>query len=295
MNSICILLTDHEGINEYIIIKSINRLKKSKIKKIYFLGDKKIFPMVFEKTLNNDKFIFINYSLKKKKYLDYLSQITKESISLFNRKKIKVIINMPLNKKKFFQNKFLGFTEFFSFKIDKKKGQNMLLYNENFSVCPVTTHVEIKNVDKQINKKKVNESINNVINFYKKVVKKKIQIIVLGLNPHASIDVKGFSKDKNVLFPLIKKFLKKKVNIIGPLSADTAFNNTKGKVYIGMYHDQVLIPFKIINQFDGINITIGKKILRLSPDHGTGVDLLKKKGFISNESFMKCINFCEKY
>ena len=53
--------------------------------------------------------------------------------------------------------------------------------------------------------------------------------------------------------------------------------NYKNKVFIGMYHDQVLIPFKTINKFDGINITIGKKILRLSPDHGTAINLIKKK------------------
>ena len=62
-----------------------------------------------------------------------------------------------------------------------------------------------------------------------------------------------------------------------------------------MYHDQVLIPFKIINKFNGINITIGKKLLRLSPDHGTGKDLLKNKSKINILSFIKCIKFCEKY
>ena len=71
--------------------------------------------------------------------------------------------------------------------------------------------------------------------------------------------------------------------------------NFKNKVFIGMYHDQVLIPFKTINKFDGINITIGKKILRISPDHGTARNLLKKgKKTISNKSFLKCLDFCSK-
>ena len=43
-----------------------------------------------------------------------------------------------------------------------------------------------------------------------------------------------------------------------------------------MYHDQVLIPFKLLNKFNGINVTIGKKLIRMSPDHGTGRDILKK-------------------
>ena len=77
---------------------------------------------------------------------------------------------------------------------------------------------------------------------------------------------------------MLKYIKKKKINISGPISADTAFmENYKNKVFIGMYHDQVLIPFKTINKFDGINITIGKKILRLSPDHGTAKNLKRKK------------------
>ena len=87
----------------------------------------------------------------------------------------------------------------------------------------------------------------------------------------------------------------KNVNITGPISADTAFmENYKNKVFIGMYHDQVLIPFKTINKFDGINITIGKRILRLSPDHGTAKKLRGSKKTINNLSFLKCIDFCSK-
>ena len=175
-----------------------------------------------------------------------------------------------------------------------KKNENMLLYNENFSVCPVTTHVEINKVEKNITKLKICNTIHNIKNFYNKILRKKIKIILLGLNPHASKDLNKNSIDIKLLTPLIKRF-KKKINIEGPVSADTAFRCTKGKVYIGMYHDQVLIPFKIINNFNGINITIGKKLLRLSPDHGTGKDLLKNKSKINILSFIKCIKFCEKY
>ena len=62
-----------------------------------------------------------------------------------------------------------------------------------------------------------------------------------------------------------------------------------------MYHDQVLIPFKLINKFDGINVTIGNKIVRISPDHGTAKTLIKKRKSISNQSFINCLKFCEKY
>ncbi len=295
MNSVCILLTDHESINEDIIVNSYKKLSKSKIKKIYFIGSKIKFFKVYKKFNKINKFQFIDIKLKTDQFFEYLKSITIEAIRLCKNKKNTIILNMPLNKKKFFKNKYPGFTEFFSYYLDKKNNENMLLYNEkNFSVCPLTTHLELKKVEKNINEKKIKNSIYNIVNFYKKL-NKKVKIIVLGLNPHASSDINKNTKDKILLGKVVKIMKRKKINISGPISADTAFiENYKNKVFIGMYHDQVLIPFKTINKFDGINITIGKKILRLSPDHGTAKNLRGKRRNISNESFLKCIDFCSK-
>ena len=295
MNSICILLTDHESINEKIILLSYKYLLSVRVNKIYFIGSKKKFIKIYIKFNNKKKFKFIDVDLKKNNFLKYLKSITNKAITLCKNKKNMLILNMPLNKKKFLQNKFPGFTEFFSYYVDKKKNENMLLYNEkNFSVCPLTTHIELKNVENKINEKKIKNCINNVINFYKKI-NKKVEIIILGLNPHASIDFNKNVKDKNLIARIVKKMKKKRINISGPISADTAFmENYKNKVFIGMYHDQVLIPFKTINKFDGINITIGKKILRLSPDHGTAKNLKNGKKTINNQSFLRCIEFCSK-
>ena len=225
--------------------------------------------------------------------LIYLQKITKQAIKIFNKNKKTIILNMPIDKKKFLNNSFPGFTEFFSHILDKKNNENMLLYNDkSFSVCPLTTHIEIKKVEENITKKKLKNCILNVVNFYK-ILNKKIEINVLGLNPHASVDLGKETKDKNIIFKIVKEMKKKGINIVGPISADTAFmKNSNYKVFIGMYHDQVLIPFKTINKFNGINITIGKKILRLSPNHGTAKNMKRQKNNINNLSFKKCIDFC---
>jgi 4-hydroxythreonine-4-phosphate dehydrogenase len=293
MKSISILLTDPDSINEMLLLKSYQYLKKCKLKKIYYVGDKNLFKKIIYKYNKNQKFEFIHVDYSSN-WTIYLKKIIKISIKLFNDKKIGYLINLPLNKKKFFKNKYSGFTEFFSKTLDNKKNENMLLFNKNFSVCPLTTHIEIKKVDSQINKDKLIKTIKNLSYFYKTIIKKKIKIVVLGLNPHASKDLPKNNKDKKVVSKVIKS-LKGKVDIEGPVSADTAFNETNNKVYIGMYHDQVLIPFKMKNKFDGSNITIGKKIIRLSPDHGTGKELIKKPHLINNYSFLSCIKFCEKY
>ena len=293
MKSISILLTDPDSINELLLLKSYKYIKKCRLKKIYFVGDKNLFKKIFYKYNNNQKFEFshIDYS---NNWSVYLKKTIKISIELFNNKKINYMINLPLNKNKFFKNQYNGFTEFFSKTLDNKKDENMLLFNKSFSVCPLTTHIEIKKVESQINKNKLVKTIKNLSYFYKTVIKKKIKIIVLGLNPHASKDLPKNNKDRKVVSKVIEK-LKGKVDIEGPVSADTAFNKTNNKVYIGMYHDQVLIPFKMKNRFDGLNITIGKKIIRLSPDHGTGKELIKKPHLINNYSFLSCVKFCEKY
>lgn len=293
MKSISILLTDPDSINELLLLKSYKFLKKCRLKKIYFVGDKNLFKKIFYKFNNNQKFEFIHIDYNNNCTI-YLKKTIKISTELFNNKKISYVINLPLNKKKFFKNQYNGFTEFFSKTLDNKKDENMLLFNKNFSVCPLTTHIEIKKVESQINKDKLVKTIKNLSYFYKTIIKKKIKIVVLGLNPHASKDLPNNNKDRKVISKVIES-LKGKVEIEGPVSADTAFYKTNNKVYVGMYHDQVLIPFKMKNKFDGLNITIGKKIIRLSPDHGTGKELIKKPHLINNYSFLSCIKFCEKY
>ena len=65
-------------------------------------------------------------------------------------------------------------------------------------------------------------------------------------------------------------------------------------VIVGMYHDQVLAPFKAIFKFHAINVTLGLKYLRVSPDHGTAVSLVGKKK-AKPESLIECINFVSKF
>ena len=65
-------------------------------------------------------------------------------------------------------------------------------------------------------------------------------------------------------------------------------------IIIGMYHDQVLTPFKSLFKFDAINVTLGLKYLRASPDHGVAIDLINKNK-ASSLSLLKCINFINKF
>ena len=98
------------------------------------------------------------------------------------------------------------------------------------------------------------------------------------------------------IIPAIKNLKKRKLKIEGPLVADTIFiNDFKNyDVIIGMYHDQILSPFKTLFKFDAINITLGLKYLRASPDHGTALNLIGKNK-ANPDSLLRCLNFISKF
>ncbi len=171
----------------------------------------------------------------------------------------------------------------------------MLIFNKGLSVCPITTHIPIKNVSKFINKKNISEKIYLLNKFYKKNWGIKPNIGVLGLNPHCETTSK-FNEDEKILTPVIKNLSKKGFKVSGPYPADTIFlkkNRSRFDVIVGMYHDQVLTPMKTLFEYDAINITLGLPFTRISPDHGPNEKMIGKN--ISNPlSLIRAIEFLDK-
>ena len=115
------------------------------------------------------------------------------------------------------------------------------------------------------------------------------------MNPH-NAELRNESEEKKIIIPSIRKLRKLQINAIGPLVADTVFINDYKKfdIIVGMFHDQVLTPFKTIYKFDAINMTLGLNYLRVSPDHGTAKELIGKNK-ADPISLIKCINFINKF
>ncbi len=204
------------------------------------------------------------------------------------------LINGPINKSTFLDKKFLGLTEYISKKF-KKNHTAMLIYNEDLSVCPLTTHLPLKLVSSKINKKKISEKIKLINIFFTKYLGFKPKIAVTGLNPHCESILK-FNEDEKIIRPTIKSLKKKGYNIHGPFSADTIFlkqNRTRYNVILGMYHDQVLSPLKTLKEYDAINITLGLPFFRVSPDHGPNEIMINKNS--SNPlSLIRSLKFLDK-
>ena len=292
---ILILTSDPDSINYELIKKNLSFLQKKNNKNEYILvGSKKSVLKYLKKKIINLNFIDVKFSKNTKQYL---KKCFEKAFEILKKKQADGLINLPLNKKNL-PKKFPGFTEYISDYFENKNNETMLLYSDYFSVCPNTTHIPLKQVHSKLTKKKIKNNILNINEFYKKIIGlKKINIVLLGVNPHNGIDFTSFKKteEKQLLQPTIKS-LKKKINVFGPLPADTAFNLIKTKkinCIVGNYHDQVLPIFKFINKFDGINITLGLPFLRVSPDHGTAKNLKKNK--INGKSFLYALKFFEKF
>ena len=170
----------------------------------------------------------------------------------------------------------------------------MLIYNEELSVCPLTTHLPIKQVAQKISVRLISEKIDIIHSFFKKELKTRAKIAVTGLNPHCE-SVSKFNEDERIIPRVIKK-INEGISIKGPYPADTVFlknNRKKFNVILGMYHDQVLGPFKALFEYDAINITMGLPILRVSVDHGPNEKMFNKNK--SNpKSLIKAIRFLDK-
>ncbi len=233
-------------------------------------------------------------NLNNQMYQDYLYNSFQIAFNLIRKGVSNKLINGPISKKKFLKKKYLGITEYISEQFNIKKSA-MLIYNNKLSVCPVTTHLPIKLVSKNIIKNKIKEKIILINDFYKKKLKIKPKIAILGLNPHCE-SISKFNEDEKIVKPLVNVLKKKNYKISGPFSADTIFlksNRDKFNVIIGMYHDQVLSPFKALFEYDAINITLGLPFLRISPDHGpneTMVGLNRSNPL----SLVKAISFLDK-
>lgn len=312
MKKILIITGDPNSINSEIIIKVWKKMKKSIRRKTYFISNYNLLKDQFQilnfsekitkknnlkendltlKVLNidlnyNDPFN-VPFNNSSKYILKSLEMAHKLALS----SDVAGIINCPINKKHL-NKKNYGVTEFLASKCKiKDKSEVMLIGNKVLYVCPVTTHIDVKNISKKINSDLIIKKSLKIDNWFKKKYKKRPKIAILGLNPH-NAEFKKNSEEERIIKPAIKKLKKFKLKVDGPLVADTVFIDRykNYNVIIGMYHDQVLAPFKSIFKFNAINITVGLKYSRVSPDHGVAVNLIKKNK-ANEESLMKCIDY----
>lgn len=185
---------------------------------------------------------------------------------------------------------FNGQTEILE-KLLSKNGEKaeMLFAARDFRVLLLTRHCAFKEV--KLTKELI---VNKILTLKKSLNKDNLRLAFCGLNPHAGENGVIGAEENEIIIPAIEELRSMGINADYPKPADTLFIQAdvafkKGEkqpydCYIAMYHDQGLIPMKLIAKEEAVNVTIGLDILRTSPAHGTAFDIAGKD--IANPSSM---------
>ncbi len=171
--------------------------------------------------------------------------------------------------------------------------------NWRFNTLLATTHIPLCEVPKQLSTKLIHSKLDLLAKFCKNYVNKPL-LKVAGLNPHAGEEGILGREEKDWINNAVASWIKqnKEVDLLGPISPDTCWNSS-AKAWrektaqthdgiLAMYHDQGLIPIKVIALNYSVNTTLGLPFIRTSPDHGTGFDIAGK-GIAQCQSMIEAI------
>ncbi len=205
-----------------------------------------------------------------------------------------VLVTAPIHKQMIQSENFAfpGHTEY----IEQNAGEGakalMILANETLRVALVTGHIPVANISSTLTQELIQEKLS----IFNTSLKNDFginapRIAVLALNPHAGDGGIIGTEEGTIITPAIKAIREQGVLCYGPFPADGFMGNgtfTHFDGVLAMYHDQGLIPFKVLAMENGVNFTAGLPIIRTSPDHGTAFDIAGKNEASPN-SFRQAI------
>ncbi len=200
-------------------------------------------------------------------------------------KKADALVTAPVSKETILRTgeKFVGQTELLSELAGAKHTSMMLLGADDrdrwLRVALATTHVPIKDVAANLTEQKVFDAITNAAQACVDLGLPRARVGVCGLNPHAGEGGQLGTEESTIIEPAVRRAKTQGLDVHGPFSADTLFYHVFRGDYdavVAMYHDQGLVPLKMIGFERGVNWTLGLPFVRTSPDHGTAFDIAGK-------------------
>lgn len=309
MNTFIFTCGDINGIGPELVIKTLNRIAKKSRHKFVFICPRNVFLSEIKKINPQFNFESVNSS-------DYSSDVPVSIIDFgefkreFGRptkysgqaafKALQIaynitanslntcIITAPISKIALSLAKinYPGHTEMLA-EWSKVKNFAMMFLSNKINAALLTIHCPINRVSKLITRDLLESKFSLIIKTLQSDFKINVpKIAVLGLNPHAGESGLIGSEEQDVIIPFMKQHSNRKY-FSGPFSPDAFFGMKMYLSYdmvVGMYHDQILNPFKLLNFNSGVNFTAGLPIVRTSPDHGTAFEIAGKG--IADESSM---------
>ncbi len=227
----------------------------------------------------------IDTGLESRIYIDNL-------IDAWQRGFVDAVVTGPVNKGYINESgcDFAGHTEYIAGLINEPEPY-MMMYSSDYRVLLITTHVPLSEVKEQIDLDSIYKTIKVGNDTAKALDGPEVKLAITGLDPHCGDSGAIGTFDMDITDKAVARARKDGINIEGPMSADTLFMSDKWKSYnlvIAHYHDQGLIPFKVLAFDSGVNITLGLSIIRTSPDHGTAYDIAGK-GLASSGSMLEAL------
>lgn len=190
------------------------------------------------------------------------------------------IVTAPISKEAMHlaDFKYNGHTELLA-ELTHTKKFVMLLTGGTLKVILLTRHLPLKEVSAHLTQDRILEAIELGIAGLKSFGIDSAKVVVCGFNPHCGEGGILGNEEKEIIIPAVLAARKRGYHVEGPISSDSAFYYAAGGRYdlaIAMYHDQGMIPIKLLAYKRGVNVTVGLPFVRTSPCHGTAFDLAGK-------------------
>lgn len=218
--------------------------------------------------------------------------------SIAKSQKKAALVTAPINKASINRAgfRFSGHTEFLR-RFAESKEVTMMLVGGGLRVSLATRHIALADIPKRLSQKIIIRTTEHTYRALKKLFGiKRPRIGIAALNPHAGEEGLLGDEEKRVILPAAKELKRRMKGVAGPFPADTLFYKAhKGMLdaVVCMYHDQGLIPLKMLAFERGVNLTIGLPFIRTSPDHGTAFDIAGK-GKANPSSMIEAIKLAVK-
>ena len=294
---------DPSGIGPEVSLKAVDSLNEKKIVPIV-IGNKKLvkkyYPCQIDKfhyidncprtfpTIHSEKYFYnvesdfplpvpgkgnINTGIESLNYLEH-------ALNLLKNNALDAIVTGPVNKGYIEKSgtPFTGHTEYIA-NYFNEKNPVMMMFSQKYRVLVATTHIPVSEINNNINQDSLLNVIKTGHDSIKQIDGADVKIAITGLDPHCGDEGAIGNFDAEITLPAVLSARKAGINIEGPFAADTLFiadNWKKYNLVIAQYHDQGLIPFKMLAFDKGVNVTLGLSITRTSVDHGTAYDIAGK-------------------
>ncbi len=214
------------------------------------------------------------------------------AVEMWKTGKIDAVVTGPVNKSFVEKSgcRFTGHTEYIAEAIGEKD-PFMMMFSPEYRVILATTHIPLSMVEHSLTPERLVKTIETGRLALSAIDGEDPAIAVCGLDPHCGDDGAIGEFDRRVTAEAVFKARERGAKVQGPFAADTLFLPSRWKQYrlaVAQYHDQGLIPFKLLAFERGVNVTLGISMVRTSVDHGTAYDIAGK-GIAGHSSMVEAL------